>query len=151
MGTWCWQGQGRGGGKRGSTISLNVFSTICGIKRSRRIEDVSKQGLVLISISQILKFLSIRKSNPNIYKYFIKHIKPYLKAVLFSFRVYLSINRFDSNGCLFLHLFCDAFIDLVFLPWHGLFQILLKLIEAYLVSIFKSAIILTMFLNCIIC
>ena len=51
-----------------STIYLNAFSIIYGINRTRITHEVSKQGLVLISISHALNPRSIIKSSPNIYK-----------------------------------------------------------------------------------
>ena len=45
---------------------LKALSTIGGIIFYNTFEEISKQGLVLISMSQTLKFSSIIKSNPKI-------------------------------------------------------------------------------------
>jgi len=51
-----------------STLNLRALSTILGIILYNVVEDVYKQGLVLISMSQGLKCSSIIKSNPKISK-----------------------------------------------------------------------------------
>lgn len=54
-----------GGGNIGSKPIFNAFYTIAGIIRPSNGQDSSRQGFVLISISQGLKSSSIIKSIPN--------------------------------------------------------------------------------------
>ena len=55
-----------GGGNNGSNTILNALSITLGNILASNEHDNSKQGLVLHSISQTLKFSSIIKSSPNI-------------------------------------------------------------------------------------
>jgi hypothetical protein len=57
-----------GGGKMGSIATLKAFSTIAGMILAKRGQESYKQGLVLTSMSQVLKLSSIMKSSPNISK-----------------------------------------------------------------------------------
>ncbi len=57
--------QFKGGGKIISTESLNTLSKREGIIFSSTLDDVYRQGLVLISISHGSKLSSIIKSSPN--------------------------------------------------------------------------------------
>lgn len=50
----------------GSTAILKLLSIICPITLAVKLPVNSKQGFVLISISQTFPFLSIKKSYPNI-------------------------------------------------------------------------------------
>jgi hypothetical protein len=55
-----------GGGKIISIVIRKAFSIISGNKQERMEDDVSKHGLVLTSISQGWRCLSIMKSSPKI-------------------------------------------------------------------------------------
>lgn len=53
-----------------SRVSYKEFSTIFGIREAKRGQESSRQGLLLISISQTSRLASIIKSIPNTSKLF---------------------------------------------------------------------------------
>lgn len=60
--------QCEGGGKIKSSVSLKALSKRSGIRQDSKEQGVSRHGLVLTSMSQVLKWESIMISNPKISK-----------------------------------------------------------------------------------
>lgn len=141
-----------GGGNRGSTANLNALSSIAGIILARSGHDTSKQGFVLASIRYILNSQSIIKSYPNISKLLFLLLGSNFKnvalnvSVITLYKIIFYIIRFK-----YFNLREQIPEEIDIFMGEVSFNVLLEVMVGDLVSILKLTVVVTFFLDSVIC